>query len=647
MQQEEIDEAFGPQGALARSLPDYRPRAAQWEMARAVSEAIAQRKCLIAEAGTGTGKTFAYLVPALLSGKRVLVSTGTRNLQDQLFQKDLPLLRRALGVAAKVALLKGRANYLCLYRLENTLGFGFRSGFGELESVYLERIRRWSRTTGSGDIAEVTEVPESAAVWRSVTSSAENCLGQECPCYADCHVAKARKRAQEADLAVINHHLLWADWALKSDGFGELLPDAEVVVVDEAHQFAETASQFLGLSLSARQLLELADDTLTEQAKDAPDMVSLGEVASLLKNEVAGLRAALGQDTRREAWSVVAEEPGVVAAVRRVRESLIVLAERLKLAAPRGKGLESCGKRAEEFVHRFEVFLATDTEGSVRWFETHRRGFMLTRTPLEIAEEFAAFRKASRASWIFTSATLSVAGRFEHFSRSLGLSDAETRRWESPFDYRRQCLLYFPRGLPEPGSPEFTRALLRVVHPVLRASRGRAFLLFTSHQALAEAAQILAGTHEFPLFVQGSQPKAALLESFRHSGNGVLLGTASFWEGVDVRGSALSCVVIDKLPFAHPGDPVVHARLEALRRQGQSPFLAYQLPTAVIALRQGAGRLIRDPGDRGVLVLADPRLATRAYGRVFLDSLPAMQMTCDFADVQAFFADCHDAVPAT
>jgi ATP-dependent DNA helicase DinG len=408
------------------------------------------------------------------------------------------------------------------------------------------------------------------------------------------------------------------------------------VVIDEAHQFAETASQFLGLSLSARQLLEFADDTLTEQAKDAPDMAPLSEVANLLKNEVAGLRATLREDTRREDWSVAAGDTGVAAAVQRVKEVLIVLAERLKLAAPCGKGLEWCGKRAEEFVHRFEVFLATDTEGSVRWFETHRRGFVLTRTPLEIAEELAAFRKASRATWIFTSATLSMTGRFEYFTRPLGLSNAEIRRWESPFDYRRQCLLYFPEGLPEPSSPEFTRALLRAVYPVLRASRGWAFLLFTSHQALDKATQILARTRESPLFVQGSQSKAALLDSFRHSGNGVLLGTASFWEGVDVRGSVLSCVVIDKLPSASPRDPVVHARFEVVGKLGQSPFVAYQLPAAVIALRQGVGRLIRDPGDRGVLVLAEPRLATRSYGRVFLDSLPAMRVTRDFAEVQAF-----------
>jgi len=633
-----VDDAFAEDGPLARSLTGFRPREAQTGMARAVEQAIRDGRCLIAEAGTGTGKTFAYLVPALLSGKRVLVSTGTRNLQDQLFQKDLPLLRQALAVPVRTALLKGRSNYLCPYRLENVVDFGFRAGFSAEEADQLERIRRWAKTTRSGDVAEVSDVPEASLLWRSVTSTAENCLGQDCGAYEDCHVVQARKAAQEAQITVINHHLLWADWAVKTDGFGELLPEADVIIVDEAHQFAETATQFLGISLSTRQLGELADDTLIERAKDAPDMGGLADSATLLKNELAAMRAALGEELRRDAWHSVAGHEAVNTGLRRMEESLLALAAQLKLASVRGKGLESCWKRCDEFIQRLEAFLAEDTEESVRWFETHRRGFSLSRTPLDIAGEFARFRKARQATWIFTSATLSVSGRFEHFSRQLGITDAECRRWESPFDYRRQSLLYLPAGLPEPGTRDYTRAVLRAAYPVLKASGGRAFLLFTSHQALAEAASILEGKIEFPLFVQGTQPKARLLEAFRASGNGLLLGTASFWEGVDVRGEALSCVVIDKLPFASPGDPVISARLEAIRKRGHSPFAVFQLPAAVITLKQGAGRLIRDVDDRGVLVLADPRLTSKSYGRVFLDSLPPMRITRESNAVRAFFA---------
>jgi ATP-dependent DNA helicase DinG len=641
-----VDAAFAEDGPLARALPGFRPRAAQAGMARAVEQAIRDGRCLIAEAGTGTGKTFAYLAPALLSGKRVLVSTATRNLQDQLFQKDLPLLRQALAAPAPIALLKGRSNYLCPYRLENIVDFGSSAGFALDAADQLERIRRWAKMTRSGDVAEVSDVPEASPLWRSVTSTAENCLGQDCPAYEDCHVVQARKAAQEARITVINHHLLWADWAVKTDGFGELLPEADVIIVDEAHQFAETATQFLGISLSTRQLGELAEDTLIERAKDAPDMGGLADAATLLKNELAAMRAALGEEQRREAWHAVAGKEDVTAGLERVEEALLNLAAQLKLAAARGKGLESCWKRCDEFIQRLEAFLAEDTEESVRWFETRRRGFSLSRTPLDIAGEFARFRKARRATWIFTSATLSVSGRFEHFSRQLGIADADCRRWESPFDYRRQSLMYLPAGLPEPGAREYTRAVLRAAYPVLKASRGRAFLLFTSHQALAEAASILEGKTEFPLFVQGAQPKARLLEAFRASGNGLLLGTASFWEGIDVRGEALSCVVIDKLPFASPGDPVVSARLEAIRKRGHSPFGVFQLPAAVITLKQGAGRLIRDVDDRGVLVLADPRLTSKSYGKVFLDSLPPMRITRDPNAVRAFFAEPPREAPA-
>lgn len=626
---------FGPGGLLSQRLPGYRPRKAQLEMAEAVEKAMRERSCLIAEAGTGTGKTLAYLVPAILSGLRVIVSTGTKNLQDQLFRKDLPLVRETLAVPFQATLLKGRNNYLCLYRLANALAF--KGAPGRLQVATIERIKRWARTTQSGDIAEVTDVPESSAIWTAVTSTVDNCLGQECPDLADCFLIRARRKAQHAEVLVINHHLLWADWALKNDGFGELLPEADAVVVDEAHQFSETASQFLGLSISSRQLNELANDMVIEQLKDARDQPELAQSAGKLELAVSDLRLALGVEARRAAWKSMEDDPNVLEKLASLRSQLLTVGESLKPAAIRGKGLESCWKRCEELGARLQSFLDDEPSNAIRWLETQKRGFTLNRTPLEIGEAFDQFHKSRLAAWIFTSATLSVAGRFDHFANTLGLGEVEAYSWESPFDYRRQCLFYLPEDLPEPAASHYTAAVIRAALPVLQASQGRAFLLFTSRQAMAEAAALLSEALDYPLFVQGTQPKAALLDQFRQAGNGVLLGTASFWEGVDVRGPALSCVIIDRLPFASPSDPVLSARLDTLRKNGVSPFRAYQLPAAVIALKQGVGRLIRSSEDRGVLMLCDPRLLSRPYGKAFLNSLPSMHRTRSLAKVEQFY----------
>jgi ATP-dependent DNA helicase DinG len=634
---QDLNAILGPEGALARQLASFRPRREQLEMSRAVSEAIQESGCLVAEAGTGTGKTLAYLIPAVLSRKKAIISTATKTLQDQLFRKDLPLVRQVLGVPFRSALLKGRGNYLCLYRMENTLGF--KSGHGPQEARALEAIRRWARTTVSGDIAEAVNVPESSQLWPAVTSTVDNCLGQDCPKYADCFLVKARRAAQEADVLVINHHLLWADWTLRNEGFGEILPEAQAIVVDEAHQFLESALQFLGLSVSSRQLSDLVHDIVVERFKDAADVPELLDEAERLDRLTADLRLALGEGARREAWHVIADDPAVAETLTVLRQQMTDLAEVLKALAVRGKGLESCAKRCAELGTRLDAFLAEDTGETVRWFETRKRGFALNRTPLAIADEFAKFRQTSRAAWIFASATLTVGGRFDHFTGQFGLREAECKSWDSPFDYRRQSLLYLPVGTPDPGSEGYTRAVLRAALPVLRASRGRAFLLFTSHQALLEAAALLPKALDYPLFIQGTQPKTVLLEVFKRAGNGVLLGTGSFWEGVDVPGPALSCVIIDKLPFASPSDPVLSARLESLRKAGQNPFAACQLPAAIIALKQGIGRLIRDQNDRGVLMVCDPRILSRSYGKLFLDSLPDIPRSRSLQDVERFFTD--------
>jgi ATP-dependent DNA helicase DinG len=631
-----IAAALGPEGTLARCIPGFRFRRQQLEMAEAIGRTIEQSGVLISEAGTGTGKTFAYLVPVLLSGRKVIVSTGTRNLQDQLFHRDLPLVRDALGRVTETALLKGRGNYLCLHRLETAID----SGQVPADQVgQLLRVRDWSARTRSGDIAELG-LAEHAPVWPWVTSTVDNCLGQECPRWGDCHLVEARRRAQEADVVVINHHLLCADLALKDEGFGEVLPGADCFILDEAHQLPEVASSFFGMTLSGRQLMDLARDVELEYSREAGDMPSIPERAGRLRLAAQELRLSFGLDPRRGPWGDVRRDGEIVQALSRLGEVLGQLGDALDAAGGRGKGLDKCRARCLDLSQRLAMLAQEEAPSDIHWYETHKQGFRLHRTPLDIADIFSAHMAAHPAAWVFTSATLAVGDSFRHFARQLGIEAAATGRWDSPFDYPGQALLLLPPGLPEPRAPGFGEAVARLALRVLAASRGRAFLLFTSHRALREAARWLQDRLSFPLLVQGSAPRAELLERFRRLGNGVLLGTASFWEGVDVRGEALSCVIIDKLPFASPGDPVLQARIDALRRRGGNPFRDFQLPQAVIALKQGAGRLIRDVTDRGVLVICDPRLLNRAYGAAFLESLPPMRRCRELAEVEAFFSEC-------
>jgi ATP-dependent DNA helicase DinG len=638
----EISEILGPDGLLSRCVEGFSYRSQQQEMAQRVADTLVQGGVLITEAGTGTGKTFAYLVPALLSGRKVIISTGTKNLQDQLYHRDLPLVRDALALPTSLALLKGRSNYLCIHRMENALLEG-RLGSREMVDQLMQ-VQRWSGTTGSGDVAELTTIPENARIWPLITSTTENCLGQECPAYSKCHLAEARRRAQEADLVVINHHLLCADFSLREEGFGELLPAADCFIVDEAHQLPEVASNFFGSTVSGRQLLELTRDTEMEYLKEAGDFKEVPEQANHLVKAVRDLRLVFGVEIRRGPWQEVSGDPRIVSALKKMADELNSLGVQLDRVQGRGKGLDSCLARCRQIAVELGLLLQDEVAGGgeasreIRWFETQRQSFRLNRTPLEISELFRTRMARYKGSWIFTSATLAVGESFDHFQTQLGLGEAETARWESPFDYPRQALWYVPRGMPAPGSPDYTAAVLEVAVPVLEASRGRAFLLFTSHRALRLAAELLEGRIDYPMLVQGSAPKGELLERFRQLGNAVLLATASFWEGVDVRGEALSCVIIDKLPFASPGDPVLQARIDALRKRGGNPFMEFQVPQAAIALKQGAGRLIRDETDRGVLVMCDPRLLKRGYGHLFLASMPPMAHTRELADVQRFFA---------
>ncbi|MEQ1559749.1 MAG: ATP-dependent DNA helicase [Methyloglobulus sp.] len=633
----EFKSFFSSEGALANILEGYQPRNAQTEMAEAIAHAIDENQSLIAEAGTGTGKTFAYLAPAILSGKKTVISTGTKNLQDQLFNKDLPIIRKALKTPFISALLKGRSNYVCSYRLKNALESTF--GFGKEEAAALTKIKSWSQRTKTGDTSEMTGLSESDPIWYMATSTVDNCLGQDCPDYSECFLMKARKKAQECDLLVVNHHLLCADWSIREGGFGELLPSAEVVIVDEAHQLADTATNFLGTHVGGRQLIDLANDTLIEYFKDATDLPELRTACEDLEHEVKDLRLAFGLELKRGDWKDISTNPKIVVSLNETRGKLQRLRDQLKLASVKTKDLDLCYQRANDLNEQLQSIIDDKSGKWIRWYETHRKTFTLSRTPLDIAKEFQAFMQQHKSTWIFTSATLSVADKFDHFANNLGLGDIQNNVWDSPFDFASQSLFYHPKGLPKPEDANFIPAIIEYVLPVLEASKGRAFFLFTSHRALKQAAELLENRIQYPLLIQGNKPKAQLLAEFKRLGNAILLGTASFWEGVDVRGEALSCVIIDKLPFSSPGDPILKARLEAISERGGNPFFEHQLPTAVIALRQGIGRLIRDETDRGVLMVCDPRLLKRSYGQIFLDSVPGMKRTRDIADVQAFFKD--------
>ena len=642
-------EALSEGGALASRLESFVPREAQLRLTSAIADTFEHRDVLIAEAGTGTGKTFAYLVPALLSGLKTIISTGTRALQDQLYHRDLPRVRDALGTGLKSALLKGRANYLCRYRLEQTKG---EPRFTTREQVdQFQRVVAWSGRTQFGDMAELAALPDDSPLLPMVTSTIDNCLGTECPFWEECFVVQARQRAQAADVVVVNHHLLLADLALKQEGFGEILPGAQAFVIDEAHQLPELAANFFGEGFGMRPLQELARDCLSE-CKDAPGALPVMQPPVLrLEQSLRELRVAMEgmpvRGTRERLLAKVEVADGFDAVVHALSD----LVQAVIGLADASLGLDACAARAQELANRLgrwlgegEAIPGFDDEpsdaGDVFWYELTQRGFRCQRTPLDVSAPLREHRENSRAAWVFTSATLAVGGKFDHYAERLGLDDPPTLLQPSPFDWPRQALCYLPGTLPDPASRDYGSAVIAAVRPVLEASQGRAFLLFASHRALREAAEALRGG-PWPLFVQGEAPRATLLQRFRESGNGVLLGAASFREGVDVAGDALSVVIVDKLPFAAPDDPVFEARLEAIRRQGGNPFRDEQLPQAVIALKQGVGRLIRSETDRGVLVLCDPRLLGKSYGRVFLDSLPPFARTRRLDDVQAFFSP-HD-----
>ncbi len=641
----DIERLFGAGGPLGPAVGSYRPRRSQTEMAKAIAAAIDGQSTLIAEAGTGTGKTFAYLVPALLWGGKTIVSTGTKNLQDQLFLRDIPTVRAALQAPVSVALLKGRSNYVCHYHLERTLQNGRMTSRDDVG--HLREISRFIKMTSSGDKAELTKVPENALIWNLVTSTRDTCMGAECQYYQDCFVMKARKEAQQADIVVVNHHLFFADVALKDTGVAELLPSANTIIFDEAHQLPDTATLFFGNTVSTSQVLELCRDVLAEGLAHARG-IDWGKTVTVVEKAARDLRLTFPQDIVRLSLAQIAPSSDFFPALETLKDELDGMVAVLETQAERAETLEQCRSRGVELAQQMARWKfdpkakVAAGEEAVFWVEAFSSSLQLHQTPLSIAPIFNNQREGVPRSWIFTSATLAVKNDFKHFSEQMGLAGEPAHTWPSPFDYERQGLLYVPQNLPQPNSIGYTDAVLDCALPIIEAAGGRTFLLCTTLRAVKRAAERLTDEFakrglNFPLFVQGERGRTELLDQFRAAGNGVLIGSQSFWEGVDVRGEALSLVIIDKLPFAPPDDPVLAARIEVMEKQGKNGFMHHSLPEAIINLKQGAGRLIRDEGDRGVLMICDPRLISKPYGKRIWQSLPPFKRTREQADVIAFF----------
>ena len=640
-QNSQLSQIFTTDGPLAAAIEGYSERSEQVRMALAIAEAIAHNKQLIAEAGTGTGKTFAYLVPALLSGGKVIISTGTKTLQDQLFNRDLPNVRDALKVPVSVSMLKGRANYVCHYHLERAEQDGRFASREDAQYVHL--VKRFAENSKTGDKSELTEVPENAMIWLSVTSTRENCLGQDCHFYKECFVMEARKKALAADVVVVNHHLFFADVMLRDEGVAELLPSANTVIFDEAHQLPDVAGLFFGEDVSTNQILELCRDSTSAYLTLAKDCIALSDAVPPAEKAVKDFRLVFAYEGSRMPVQKALALQGFEEAYRNMQAQLAVLTKVLESQAARDPMLEKCWQRGEELLVQLNRWYKAENSNLVRWTEVFTQSVQLHATPLSIADGFGKQLNAQPRAWIFTSATLAVKSDFSHYQAQMGLHDAESLYLQSPFDYEQQALLYAPANMPDPNSAEYSAAVAEAALPVIQASQGRAFVLCTSLKAMREIHALLKDAFgsngmEYPLLLQGESTRTELLDRFRTHGNAVLVGSQSFWEGVDVRGDALSVVIIDKIPFSPPDDPVLSARIDKLNAEGKNAFMEYQLPYSVITLKQGAGRLIRDETDKGVLMICDPRLITKSYGKRIWQSLPPFKRTKVLADVEAFFA---------
>lgn len=630
-----VGEIFSDTGQLADGIEGFTFRPQQQQLAEEIAKAIDDNYSLICEAGVGIGKTFAYLIPALLSGKRIVISTGTKHLQDQLYDKDLPIVRKILNMPVSTAICKGRGNYLCLHRANNR--YEQNDDFNGQSLAELQMVRQWARRTDTGDLAELTDLPETSSIFPSIVSNTENCLGQRCDEYDDCFVFKARRRANQAELVVVNHHLLLSDLRLGGSALSELLSKADTIIFDEAHQLPALASNFLSDTLRSHQLIALFRDTVDAYQDDANDMAEILTEISDCQMSLRRLRLSFGTQKRAVVWADIFADVKVKQAVRNIFQHLACVEQYLQQLAERSQSLNNCWRRFKDTIDMLQTFTEDVAEGTIQWLEIKESGFLLHQTPLDISTLFQERLSEYDCNIIYTSATLSVVKDFSYFSAQLGLSNIKAISVGNAFDYRRQALLYLPPDMPEPRASSYKKALVDVILSVIKASQGRAFLLFTSHSALRDAYALLRDKIDYPLLRQGDAPRSALLQSFRNTKHAILFGTSSFWEGVDVRGQALSCVIIDKLPFIPPNDPVFQARASKMRASGDDPFMSYQLPQAVSTLKQGVGRLIRDINDYGVLVICDPRIQYKFYGKHFLHNLPDMQHSTDIADVRAFF----------
>ncbi len=645
---------FADNGPLARAVTDFEPRPGQREMAAAVAEVFERGGVLLAEAGTGTGKTLAYLVPAILSGHRVLVSTGTKNLQEQIYTKDLPLLQQSLGMRVTATCMKGRGNYLCVHRYES---------FRESREASQEPVRQWiplldalAAQSETGDRAELDQLPENVPFWNGIAASSENCIGTECPHYDDCFVTRMRQRAAESDLIIVNHHLLCADASVRQSAYGAVIPECAFAIVDEAHQLEEIATQYFGIAVSTYRLDALVHDgqrclaleVLLDEPGNLREAVDRVRERARMFFSAVMLSSAKATDDRiridPQNLSEVAEEGAMLAGALDTLEATIHLMREPRAdssqSAPLFEDLLGLSRRAAEIRDQLKFLLRASDPDYVYFLELRGRGVALRAAPIDVSAIIRQVLLERMQATVLTSATLTVDGSFEYVRARLGIDSAHRpvmKRLPSDFDYARQAILYLPRRMPDPRSPRFAEAAARETLAILRRTRGRAFVLFTSYHALRSVRELVEPVLDFPLLVQGTAPRSALLEQFRSTPHAVLFATSSFWQGVDVMGEALSCVIVDKLPFASPGDPITAARMEAVQRRGGNPFSDYQVPLAIVALQQGLGRLIRHRQDRGVLAVLDPRLNTMAYGRRFLDSLPPAPVTRDLDDIEGFF----------
>ncbi|MDE3945332.1 ATP-dependent DNA helicase [Glaesserella parasuis] len=634
---EKITDAFSPEGTLSQNIHGFRPRDAQLEMAHADGRAVKFAKSAVIEAGTGTGKTFAYLVPALLSGKKTIISTGSKNLQDQLFNRDLPTIQKALKYKGKVALLKGRANYLCLERLDQVIAMGVVGDKSVLAD--LAKVRKWHTGTKTGDLSECITIAEDSPILPQLVSTAESCLGSDCPNYKECYVVQARRKALEADVVVVNHHLFCADMAVKETGFGELIPDAELIIFDEAHQLPDIASQYFGQSLTSRQLFDICKDSNIVYRTELKDLAQLGKASDHLQKVVQDFRLLLGDGNKRGNLREILQDPKVIEGFAKLNENIDFLSEVVKKSLDRSETLDKIFERLAEVKAQLKRLGDTSVVGYCYWYEINGRSFGLHITPLTVADKFGEQMRANQVGWIFTSATLEVGGKFDHFCQRLGIENAEQMVLQSPFDYARQSLLCVPRYLPDTNKSHTLTELGQLLKPVIEANNGRCFLLCTSYFMMRGLADFLREQSSLSVLLQGETSKSRLLGKFVAEPNSVLVATQSFWEGIDVRGDALSLVIIDKLPFTAPDEPLLKARMEDCKLQGGDPFNDIQIPEAVITLKQGVGRLIRDVTDRGAVIICDSRLVMRQYGSTFLKSLPPSKRTRDLAKVLTFLKE--------